>query len=478
MPAPQNVTPAGITLQPQFLLRDTPGRVAAQLASSGSVGETTVTLFVDDQEIGRRPALLGAQDVPPPVFTLPGLSPGLHAARLETPDDNLSVDNALHFLVRVQDRLPALCVGSAEDALFVRAALKAGTGGGEPKVVGPDGLASETLEGYSCIFLCNALPLPGQTIASLEQYVQAGGLLVVFPGAGAAIADYQAWNCLPGRPSAVIETPQTDRKRTLSWDRPQHPLLRPLRTGMGVPGVAILRHLAWEKLEPDTETLASLFAGQPFLLDRAYGRGHVLLFAVSADRVWSAFPLSPYFLPFIVQSVEYGAVVGGHTPFLWAGDSIPLDGLLPPESAGAGLLDPSARPVSIRTAVVDGRTRRYAEDAIEPGVYRIDQAGRPAAFAVNMSRRESDLTPVVAADLPRLLGVENLQVATDREGLMQLVARQRIGRTYGEHLLWLALILAIVEFTYANILMRGVPRVSDHVDVESSGRVRHTHVAG
>ena len=48
VPAPQNVTPAGITLQPQFLLRDTPGRVAARLASSGSVGETTVTLFVDD----------------------------------------------------------------------------------------------------------------------------------------------------------------------------------------------------------------------------------------------------------------------------------------------------------------------------------------------------------------------------------------------------------------------------------------------
>ena len=478
VPAPQNVTPSALDLQPRFMLRDTPGRVLVQMQSSGSVGETTVALFVDDREVSRRPVLLGAQDVPPPVFTLPGLAPGLHAARLETPDDNLPADNALHFLVRVQDRLPALCVGAASDTLFVRAALKAGTGGGstgtEPRTVSPDDLAGEALESYSCIFLCNALPLPGQSIAALEQYVRAGGLLVVFPGARAAVADYQPWACLPGRPSAVIETAQTDRKRTLSWDRPQHPMLRPMRTGMGVPSLSILRHLAWEQLEPDAEPVASLFAGQPFLLDRPFGSGRVLLFAVSADRAWSGFPLSPYFLPFVVQAVEYGALVGGHTPFLWSGDSIAIDGLLPPESADAGLIDPAGRPVSIRTALVEGRTRRYAESVTEPGIYRIDGGDRPPAFAVNMSRRESDLTPVVAADLPRLLGLPNLQVATDKEGLLQLVAEHRTGRTYGEHLLWLALLLAIIEFTYANVLMRATPRASDHVDVEASGRVKHT----
>ncbi len=474
VPAPQNVTPSGIDLQPRFMLRDTPGRVLVEMQSSGSVGETTVALFVDDREVSRRPVLLGAQDAPPPVFTLPGLPPGLHPARLETPDDNLPADNALHFLVRVQDRLPALCVGAPADTLFVRAALKAGTGGGEPKVVSTDDLAGEALASYSSVFLCNALPLPGQTIAALEQYVRDGGLLVIFPGGRATIADYPPWTCLPGRPSAVIETAQTDRKRTLSWNRPAHPMLRPMRTGMGVPSLSILRHLAWEKLEPDAESVASLFAGQPFLLDRPFGNGRVLLFAVSADRAWSGFPLSPYFLPFVVQAVEYGAIVGGHTPFLWGGDSIALDGLLPPGAADAGLLDPSGRPVSIRTALVEGRTRRYAESVTEPGIYRLDGAERPAAFAVNMSRRESDLTPVVAADLPRLLGLPNLQVATDKEGLLQRVAEHRTGRTYGEHLLWLALVLAIVEFTYANVLMRAAPRASDHVDVEVSGRVRHT----
>jgi hypothetical protein len=336
---------------------------------------------------------------------------------------------------------PPSASARASDTLFVRAALKAGTGGGstgtEPRTVSPDDLAGEALESYSCIFLCNALPLPGQSIAALEQYVRAGGLLVIFPGARATLADYQPWTSLPGRPSAVIETAQTDRKRTLSWDRPAHPMLRPMRTGMGVPSLSILRHLAWEKLEPDAESVASLFAGQPFLLDRPFGSGRVLLFAVSADRAWSGFPLSPYFLPFVVQAVEYGALVGGHTPFLWGGDSIALDGLLPPESADAGLIDPAGRPVSIRTALVEGRTRRYAESVTEPGIYRIDGGDRPPAFAVNMSparirphprRRRRSAPPARPAQSP----------GGDRQGRVVAVGRRASHRPHLRRALALA----------------------------------------
>ena len=47
-------------------------------------------------------------------FTLPPLEAGVHAARIETPDDNLPIDNAFHFLIRVQDQMPSLVVGSRE----------------------------------------------------------------------------------------------------------------------------------------------------------------------------------------------------------------------------------------------------------------------------------------------------------------------------------------------------------------------------
>ena len=52
----------------------------------------------------------------------------MHIGRIETPEDNLPIDNAFHFLVRVQDQMPSLIVGNPDDTLFVRTAIRTGLG--------------------------------------------------------------------------------------------------------------------------------------------------------------------------------------------------------------------------------------------------------------------------------------------------------------------------------------------------------------
>ena len=42
------------------------------------------------------------------------------------------------------------------------------------KRIDPGLLDSETLDDYPCIFLVNALPLPGQAIDAIEDYVRRG----------------------------------------------------------------------------------------------------------------------------------------------------------------------------------------------------------------------------------------------------------------------------------------------------------------
>ena len=49
-------------------------------------------------------------------FALPPLAVGIHSASVEVPPDNLPLDNAFHFLLRVKEKLPCLCVGPAADA--------------------------------------------------------------------------------------------------------------------------------------------------------------------------------------------------------------------------------------------------------------------------------------------------------------------------------------------------------------------------
>jgi hypothetical protein len=63
-------------------------------------------------------------------------------------------------------------------------------------------------------------------------------------------------------------------------------------------------------------------------------------------------------------------------------------------------------------------------------------------------------------------------MATDLTALRRLIEEHRIGRTYGEHLLWLAFVLIAIEFCYANALLRRGSRLSDKLAVDSAGRVQ------
>jgi len=198
-------------------------------------------------------------------------------------------------------------------------------------------------------------------------------------------------------------------------------------------------------------------SGRPFLLDRPFGDGRVLLFAVSADRTWSDFPLSPFYLPMVVQGVDYSSSLGSKQPFYWAGESLPLAGLVAENAGRVSVLDPRNREIAVRSTMQNGRTRLFAEGLGEPGVYQLAAnalRGEEKLFAVNLGRREADLTPLTADGLAERLGADGLYIANDLATLERLVNDHRVGRAFGEHLLWAALLLIILEFFLANVLLR------------------------
>jgi hypothetical protein len=124
--------------------------------------------------------------------------------------------------------------------------------------------------------------------------------------------------------------------------------------------------------------------------------------------------------------------------------------------------------------VVDGQTVLQAEGLTVPGIYSVsaptDRTARPG-LAFNMSRTESDLTPIRAEAVNELLGVKNSLVVTSREELFRRLEERRVGKTLGEQALWLALCLAAVETIYANWLARKRSKLSDHLTIEPSGKL-------
>lgn len=478
--APENVSPIEAQVQPALMFAGTSGKASLRLAHSGSAQDTTVTLFIDDEEIGRRSVVAGAASAADLTFTIPPLQVGVHTARVETPADNLALDNTFYFLLRVKEDLPSLCIGAKADTFFIRAALNATLPDGNginTEWITPDKIADYTLSEYACIFLCNALPIPGQSLTAIDKYIKQGGLLVLFPGSDATIADYNAWQSLPAPPSRVNIVPNNDRQRLLTWDAPNHPMLKPIQEARVAPTITLRRSLIWDKPNAQTTVMATCGEGQPFLLDREYGRGHVLMFAVPADRSWSSLPLSPFYLPLVHQAVTYGAGLGATTPFLWSTDLLSLQEHLPEATHDTVLYDPKQETVSIRSAVENGQTFLHAENLTFPGIYTMSGPSidnTVPALAINIPRHESMLTPINTENITKLLGTDNVQIAYNRNELQQQIKDHRIGRTFGEQLLWIVLILAVLEFFYANRLLKAQPNLSSQMHMDASGKVSAT----
>ncbi len=482
--APKNIAPAKVILTPPILLEGSDPNITTLLTGTGNTKETVVTLHMNGKEISRRATRVGAEAESSPSFTIPALPAGTYAVSVETPDDNLPIDNTFHFLVRVKKTLPTLCVGSKKDTFFLRAALQATANNAhenKAKWIGPEALTTEPLHTFASIFLCNAIPMPGQSSTVLEQHVRNGGLLAIFPGASASPTDYQAWQSLPGIPTGSTEVRRTHRKRMLTWEKPRHPLLLALQDSVAPPVVSIQRHLTWDALEAETEALVTLGNGTPFLLDRPYGRGRVLMFGVPADRSWSDFPLSPFYLPIIRQIIEYGAGSGAYDPYLWSCATLSLEDHIPEATSKSRISGPDGNTVPIGSSIIEGRIVLHAEGLTHPGIYTLTQPGQKAApaIAINIDRRESNLTPIPPEDLPQLLNIKNLQIATDKETLIKMIEELRIGRTFGEHLLWVVLLLALAEFVYANMLVKDRPKLGDLLQIKPSGKVSgHTPRTG
>ena len=470
--APENTGVALVKLDPPVVRKGTEVKVTAHLLRTGPVGDTVATLFIDEKEAGRRPIKANDPDRATQSFSLPPLPIGIHTGRIQTPEDNLPNDDAFHFVIRVTNEMPSLVVGNDNETLFIRTALRSGFGYPSSVVtIHPENITDKPLFSYECIFLCNALPLPGQAIAALEDYVKRGGLLVLFPGMSAPPDAYKAWNCLPGIPSNIAE--RSPSQGTLTWDLAKHPLVRGLNESGGVPAVNVRRRLEWSKLDKDTRRIISMGADQPFLLERSFGEGRVLMCAVSADRTWSDFPLSPYFLPLLLQCAEYGAGVGAKPPFIWGTESLSLSDHFPELTSAPTVTGPDGKLVAIRTTLLKGKPVYEAENVTAPGLYSLSAGGSlKSAFAVNVPRDESDLTILDNKEIQKRLGVDRVNVSQDLPTLRQQIEEHRVGRTYGEHLLWLALLLAVIEFAYANLLMRGSQSGADQMEIDPAGRLK------
>ena len=476
--SPENAWVEGVEVDPALLMAGGTAHVTARFGRCGTPRALTAAFMLGGREAARREAL------PPPGgigltanAPIDELDAGTFAASVELPADALPFDDSLLFVLRVRADLPVLVVGESKPARFLVTALRPSGEGPEVSRIEPSALGSTDLHGFDAVYLVDALPLDGQAVLRLEEYVRSGGVVSIWPGDHAGLSAYDGWRILPAAPTEIRDVPNAGSARLLRLLVRGDPLFAGFALPPGVvPSTALKRHLVFGPLEADASVLLDTDKDEPILLSRDVGRGRVFLSALSADRQWSTLPLTAIFLPIIHQMSRFASGLGLPPPAIGYAENVPVDECLPGFQEGDVLIGPDGAPLNVRAGRNEAGDARFVIESIsQPGIYGI-QSGAAApqpAFAVNAARAESLLDPIEPVEAARITGIDSLQVSRTAADMLRAASERRRGRPLSETLFWIVLSLAVGEWWLANQTQRRrLSADGSPIKVDPSGRVR------
>lgn len=461
---------------------DTPTRFRILTGSSGSTpgggeGPHGVRLLVDGLEVA------STEDVPPPgeprTISYRFRKGGRVRVTAELPRDGLPVDDTRYLALEVLEEIPLLIVGSAgrepgrplsvsradrTSAEYLDLALAPRAPGiAEPAVIFKTDFVTEIdsrdLSDFRGVVLAGVRRITREQATRLESFVRGGGALLVFlhpeldvPG-WAELLFRGGHGLLPGRPlPGDGRAPEGLHPQEVLLSHPAISVFRGGENG-DLSRITIRRWRRLGPLSPDTVVLARIREAAPWIVERGFGAGRVLVMTTSATPEDSDLTRTTLFVPLVHRLARYLAAGNRETAAARTGEalSLPLPGGLP---AGEVVVrDPSDSETLLVPKMIDGELRATFTDTRVPGFYTLgprDPADGPSTlFAVNIPAEESAIErvpPGVVAALTTTPGVEIVRPAALTPGKMVIQAVLVDHRTA---LLAAAIALAVLEILIA-----------------------------
>jgi hypothetical protein len=414
----------------QVVGTDRPVEVLARLARFGEASERSVQASLAIDGVGqetRSVALVGGK--PAEVrFRHRFTAPGSHRVEVRLEPDLLPEDDLRPMVLDVLDQLPVLIVTGdgagarpgAASLIDLALAPRAAEGAVPPVLFRPrvagfeefTALRGPDLQGYRVVVLDDVPALDPASAARLEDWVRAGGGLLVFAGARAGGSAYDQDLFRSGR--GLLPLKLTSLETAAGTEEPSPRLL------LSHPALAELGDAAREELSrvrvrrfwrteaaAGAAIIAELKPGIPYLAEKPFGRGRVLLATSGVDREGSDLAQRPLFVPLVHGLAYHLAERDDHrNVLLGAALEDPLD-LQPGETLA--LTDPAGTTRAVVPAPLpDGgpRTAVSFGTALLPGFYTLKVNGpkgeRSVTFAAAIDPLESDLRRVGAEGTRRL----------------------------------------------------------------------------
>ena len=387
--------------------------------SDEPVRSLRVDLLLGGETVGQQLTDLSADEEVAVPFRIVAPEAGLHWGEVRLQGDAFAEDDRFYVALQtvsparvlVVDGDPGTSLFDSETFYLFSALQPRGSLGPplfHPKPLVWEGLEQERLSDYSVIVLCNVEALSPQVRQGLHQFVTDGGGLIFFAGHQVDPTRYNALfygSDTPLLPAALGEPVQQPEEApvTLQAAVNAHEALAVF--GGAAEMLTRSRFYRYFSVAEDeageAEALLSYEDGRPFLLERALGRGRVLLFTSTADRDWTDLPTRIAYVPLVHSLVGYAAQLSqaAQRPqvFLPGPTSVRIPGAQ--EGGSLTILTPDGKELLSRFAARHGVIEAPVTEYTVPGIYRLGANADTDYLAVNATRAESDFAKLQQPDL-------------------------------------------------------------------------------
>jgi hypothetical protein len=454
---PSNLAVAGVVLERSWDGDRERIEAQARVTRRGGDGEGrgSLALEIGGREIGRREVRLEPDASALVGFESFSLPQGISRGRLLLDGDTLAADNELFFVLSRAQALPVVVLderkaAGASGCFYVEQALRLGK---EPLIEvrrrASGALGASELDQAAVVVACD-VALGAEAVRLLRDFVERGGGLMVALGSKseAAHGALAAAGLAPPSEGGGNAEPGSRIARIAFLDR-AHPALEPFAgPRSGDFGTArFFRHRRVRTADED-RVLARFDDGAPALIERAVGKGRVLVWTSTFDTYWNDFALQPVFLPFLHQITKTLAGFRPPAPWHTVGDVVDLASTrgLEVEAATSGVLAATAP---------DGK-EIPATDVLQleqRGFYALSREGEEAGvLAANVDVRESDLAAVDAEELIAAVRPLGESAATETEAVEQTPSEREAAQGLWRYLVLAVLLLLVAEVFLANRL--------------------------
>ena len=407
---------------------------------------------------------------------------GSHVVEIIADADALKADNTFLASIPVRDKVPLLLVnGDANPAPmkgetdFAEIALQPFSAAGKveladliaTKVIKPDEINAKALAESAVLILANVRKLGDDQLRAIEEFVKAGGGLLIFPGDRSDPSWYNgplfrdgkgllprtlgplAGELKEGAPAVEIVTER--------FENPALELFNDPRNGnLSDSAIKLWFKLQESQKATDVVTLARLESGDPFLVEKPFGEGRVIACSTALDADWSNLPMRPFYLPLLQRLSVYLASTVYPPRNLDVGR--PLVAFLPAADAGKKASLTNAAGIATELPIVKKGDRGVVEFAKtqRPGLYTLNPpGGAPVHFVVNASRRESDLQKLTGKEISDLASAHGVALVHSGAEYKALESSRRFGRELWKGALWVLLALTFIELVLQQRFARG-----------------------